>query len=241
MQNVTEWAAAWDKYFPKKGPEIADLLAPFLSPALSFRPKPPHRILQDELGQIISWREVAGVKIIETENIKSNFSQALKKEFGRGLTVIKAEDLKEGQNIPDICEKRLWTTLTDSLEGGPKKELRETLGGPRWFMTLQTIFSFSSARYSDLYSKLRRDLGGDLEVIWNVWVEEIGNGLGYSIHRDLSNTLRIAIASALTEETIFNPRPLLGLWRSGNLPLGFNSVSELVILCDSRQNFLPPV
>jgi len=123
----------------------------------------------------------------------------------------------------DVSEVSLQTSLSASLWNSLQASLPASLGS--------TLRASLWARPGAVLGNSQVSLGDSL---WNALLASLyqisttGNGLG--------DSLVYACGFALAEDRGKDFGPLLRLWRSGNLPLGFDTNGNLLVLCASAQN-----
>lgn len=181
-------------------------------------------------------RELNGYELVEL----AGYFYSPNLSFGLSLPIPGLEEEAQKaifwKDIPGILctsgssiEETLGTNglcLRDALREDFRPELLTGLGVNDWRILWETL---------DRFGRLKRRLEHQL-------LEDLGSaGFGDRLYDDLWHCLASGIQCAifygagflLLGDTKKDFRPLLNLYLSGNLPIGFNTQGELVFLCDT--------
>lgn len=240
IEDIHRIPAEWDRDLGiTVGWQLLELLGHFYSPKLSFELKPPAVDLEEKARQAIFWKEIVGVRTT------SKSSWTIPKSSWEEIAGVQITPECGYKEIGDIQKKILdVTTPKRSLEktlaeGGIclsealdvfRIELRDKIGY-NFGTHLGESFGHRGLHKNFFKSRLLEDLrrsGLDDEL----WEGKLWADLWHCLGGSLWLSLFYAAGFLIVGDKTKNFRPLLDFWRSGNLPIGFNSQNEIVVLCD---------
>lgn len=143
--------------------------------------------------------------------------------FWKNITSIRVTsepDLKETLGIEGIC-------LRDALGESFRKELLDRIGHDFWSILWKTLERFGF---------LKRRLEGQLmEDLYRAGFRgRLSDDLWHCLAGGVQVSIFYGAGFFFVGDDAKNFRPLLELYKSGNLPIGFNKQGELVFLCMLR-------
>ena len=206
-ESKKEWIIMnkWEGAYLGKGTDIWNLIGPFYSPTISFELRKPAPDLATKIQAATSWRQTSGLRIIQFQEDSTQF-------FLRRLNI----DVGNG--------------IGESLWRNYRLYLHKKLGGDSGFLKLRQVF-----RESLLY-----DLGSDTgALVWCIMWHHLSktlddntiNALGVNLRTGLGESLFYGVGLTITGSADAKSfHELLSIWRSGNIPLGFDRRDKVVVL-----------
>lgn len=216
QKRAEELLAFWHERFPRRGRAILELLGPFYTSELSFALKPPVSDLGSMAEHAVFWRTISGVQVA-----------------GVGSWPEAEEACEKMRSIRVDLGTSLRDSLGESVLFHSETILKDELGR---VLRQRIVDGFRETRGITFPSDLRihrRQSGiepGEYETrrAWT-WARLVDR-----LWESLAASLCYAVSCMITRETMKDFRPLLDLWRSGNLPVGFDDKNRLIVLCANR-------
>lgn len=193
---------AWNQR-SMSGFAIMELLAPFYSPHLGFRPRSPISDLHRCCREAVFWRQYSDLRLVSQRELETLM-------FGPGLGHLSGRT--------SDAWTRLGSTLHESLGG----ELRSGIGNVLHRMLGNILW------IGGYHGGFGKSLAVALQCSLDLWT---GSVLESDLEASLFYAVGFTLPGKKLGEKEKDFRPLLKLWTSGNLPTGFDQDGRLVILC----------
>lgn len=239
-RRVARLTRDWGSLFPGKGHTVMEVLRPFYSPRYNWTLKPADKWVREKLDQIIFWHEANDVAFVTPDKLP----RALEAP-NREMRWVAGNP----QALPYECN--LGIALSQRFHDTIKEQLT-----PPQYGNLCSDMSLWNQQYgARITDRLAKNIDeGNANIlrkhVYQEWCYTDRPGAympgdvnWHSLHTCFKNTLLDGLHKSLVYATAFRVlkddtkdfRPLLELWRSGNLPLGFcKQTHRLIVLCASK-------
>lgn len=231
---VMELTRQWEERFPGKGQAIMELLGPFYSRWFSFELESPRHDLEARCRAAVFWRNIEGVVVLNgwtslRDALSVSLGDSLVESFEGGVHDGRIVDLV-GDGIVETLGDRLVDAFLESLSRSVQAHIRDSLlGRSREAFSRGNLGSwFWSWLWAWIQLKL---IPSSLHVMRYKLATATWGKSASSVFESLVACLVSAVAFRVAGGDRENFEPLLALWRSGNLPAGFDRDGQLLVLC----------
>lgn len=226
-RGVMRLTRQWDNEFRGKGHKIMEVIGPFYSPRYTWELKPAASWVREEQTKIIFWRSLTDVHFVTPSDI--------------------VEQLKATPER-DRCRELIKDNLGSSLGKTLKERLGDQLDRCRGVFSKLWNDDFSGRVWERLENSLKKATEG-APGFESRWTSEQSDMIGatfksvsfatclqyYCLKGNFITCLEAAVQLRVLDGSE-GPKlqPMLKLWQSGNLPIGFDQHERLIVLCSSK-------
>jgi len=215
--DADSFVGYYESRFPGMGFSFAELMAPFYSPKLTFELRPPHSNLRDYVSLAVRWRAFGDVRTVTAFRDTSDLSLWDKAYVPDELASrLGAETVWEVRRAVRVGHLEIFGEKAEYLTGGRGPYARDDFSH-----FLGVTFGHGLRYHVDDWM----GLGTSLQSLYLGGLEE-----------DLLVSLELAIGFRMLGDQAKDLQPFLNLWRSGNVPLGFDPDGNFFVLCAEQSS-----